>query len=277
MFNWSIRLFRIAGIQLAVHSTFFILLAWFAWTGWDAAVAVKEPGYIGALLNSAFLGVFFICVVLHELGHAAAARRFGIQVPRILLLPIGGMAQMESMPRTPRKEFVIAIAGPAVNFLIIGVLMIFAPFPSEDIGDFVGSFLGLSSVEPDLRWPQFLMAVNLLMGCFNLLPVFPMDGGRVLRSLLVTRLPYVKATFVAATVAKVLAGLGILAALFWYTPPRFQMAVLFVFIFFAGEAEYRMVRRQEEAEARWRKMLEDLETARRQEPPSLPGPANPAP
>ena len=273
MFNWSIRLFRISGIQLAVHSSFFLLLAYVAWLGWTEAVSDHQPGYIGALVNCGFLAVFFVCVVLHELGHATAARHFGIRVPRILLLPVGGMAQMEAMPKSPSKEFVIAIAGPAVNFLIIGLLMVVAPFPSEQIGDFVRSFLGLPynpNTDLDLHWPQFLMATNLLMGCFNLIPVFPMDGGRVFRAFLASRLPYTRATFIAATVAKILAGLGILAALFWYQEPRIQMAILFVFIFFAGEAEYRMVKRQEDDEARWRRMLEELESSRKDEPPPIP-------
>src|SRR5882757_9155424 len=104
MLSWSIRLFRIFGIQLAVHATFFLLLGYIAWSGWTDAVAQGFPGISGALLNSAYLLIFFVCVVLHELGHALTARRFGVGVPRILLLPIGGMAEFDSIPRKPSRE-----------------------------------------------------------------------------------------------------------------------------------------------------------------------------
>jgi Zn-dependent protease len=271
MLNWSIRLFRIAGIQLAVHSTFFLLLGYVAWMGWSAAVEVHEAGYLGALLASALLLVFFSCVVLHELGHAFAARAFGIRVPRILLLPIGGMAQMESIPKSPLKEFIIAIAGPAVNFLIIGILCCFVSIPWNEMGSFVSAiFSPASETEgPDVGWLQFLILVNFIMGTFNLIPVFPMDGGRILRAFLATRLPYVKATFVAATVAKILAVAGVCVALFWYEKRHYQLATLFAFIFVVGEMEYRAVRRREEAEERWRRTLEEIASLPI-EPPEMP-------
>jgi Zn-dependent protease len=273
MFNGSIRLFRIAGIQLSVHSTFFLLLAYVAWAGWEEAVVLHQPGYIGVVVNTLYVLVFFTCVVLHELGHAFAARHYGIAVPQILLLPIGGMAQMSAIPRNPWQEFVITIAGPAVNFSIIAMVMIFAPFHAEQIFAHVREFLGLR-VEPGtdmhLGLPQMLMLMNLLMGCFNLIPVFPMDGGRMLRATLATRLPYVKATFIAVTLAKVLAVAGILVALFWFKPPHIQMAILFGFIFFAGQAEYRMVQRREIEDARWRQMLAELHARSMAQPPELP-------
>lgn len=270
MLNWSIRLFRVAGIQLAVHSTFLLLLGYMAWEGWTEAVAAHEVGYIGALINSFYIVVFFTCVVLHEFGHALAARWYGIDVPRILLLPIGGMAEFASIPRKPSQEFVIAVAGPAVNFAIIAVLLIFTPFPSEHVGEFFSAFFSRSAdpgTEVKMGWWQLLMLMNLLMGCFNLLPVFPMDGGRILRALLATRLPYPQATFAAATVAKMLASVGILLALFWFNPRHYQMAVLFGFIFFAGEAEYRMVQRREKDEQRWRQVLAEYAAASSKPPP----------
>ena len=273
MLNWSIRLFRIAGIQLAVHSTFFLLLAYYAWDGWQSASRYGESGLVGALSSASSVLFLFIFVILHEFGHAFAARHYGIAVPQILLLPIGGMAQMSSIPRNPWQEFVITVAGPAVNFAVIGLTMIFAPFHTGPILANLREFLGLrvaAGTETDLGWPQLIMLMNLLMGCFNLIPVFPMDGGRMLRAALASRLPYVKATFVAATIAKVLAVVGILLALFWFKPARFQTAILFGFIYFAGQTEYRMVKRREEEDERWRQTLAELHAAHHVAPPPLP-------
>ncbi|MFT3866927.1 MAG: site-2 protease family protein [Nibricoccus sp.] len=261
MLNGSIRLFRVAGIQLSVHNTFFLLLAYYAWDGWQDAGGHGSAGAISALVSASLVLFLFIFVVLHEFGHAFAARHYGIAVPRILLLPIGGMAQMSAIPRNPWQEFVITIAGPAVNFAIVGFMMIFAPFHTEQILAHVRQFLGLKvtpGTDMELAWPQFIMLMNLLMGCFNLIPVFPMDGGRMLRATLASRLPYVKATWIAATIAKVLAVAGVLLALFWFDPARIQLALLFGFIFFAGHSEYKMVQRREAEDAQWRQMLAEL-------------------
>ena len=273
MLNGSIRLFRIFGIQLSVHSTFFLLLAYAAWTGWHnpPVEPLAYPLY-GALINVVALAVFFTCVVLHELGHALTARRFGVGVPRILLLPIGGMAEFDSIPRKPRSELLIALAGPAVNFAIVGVLLLFVPFPGEQIGPLVRSIFSTSpeGAGPPMSMVQeiltTLLVMNLIMGCFNLVPVFPMDGGRVLRALLATRLNYERATFYAATVAKVLATIAVLVAL---SHQKWQLAVLFAFIFFAGEMEYRAVKRRERDDERWGQVRVELEAA--QLPPPLPG------
>ncbi|MFT3780977.1 MAG: site-2 protease family protein [Nibricoccus sp.] len=272
MLKGSIRLFRIGGIELAVHGTFFILLAYVAWMGWREAIAVHEPGYAGALVNSMYVIVFFACVVLHEFGHAFAARYFGIAVPRILLLPIGGMAQMASIPRKPSREFIVAIAGPAVNLAIIVVLLLFDHFPGEQIRWYMRYFFDLRTtggVVVELSLTQLLIMMNTLMGCFNLIPVFPMDGGRILRALLATRLPYVTATFVAATIAKVFATSGVILSLFWFREPRYLTALLFGFIFFVGEIEYRSLKRREEEDARWRRVLAELRAAS-PEPPVTP-------
>ena len=107
MLGWSMNLFRIRGIQLSVHASFALLLAYVGWEGWTAA------GWHGAVWTLAYVLALFACVTLHELGHAVAARRFGVRVPRILLLPIGGMAEMDTIPRRPREEIIIALAGPA--------------------------------------------------------------------------------------------------------------------------------------------------------------------
>lgn len=253
MLKGSIRLFRLFGIQLSVHWTFFLLLGYVAWEGWRDALASgqAELPVFGALAYVVGLVVFFACVVLHELGHALTARRFGVGVPRILLLPIGGMAEFDSIPRKPSSEFLIALAGPAVNFVIVAVLLgCGVVFPGAQILEFLRFVFSAhqGGVEIDMTFWQELLTMNLIMGCFNLVPVFPMDGGRVLRALLAMRLEYVRATFIAATLAKVLAAS---AAVLAVTYGRVQPAVLFGFIFFAGEMEYRAVVRREWEVKRW--------------------------
>jgi len=172
---------------------------------------------------------------------------FGIRVRRILLMPIGGMAQFDDVPRQPWREFLITIAGPAVNFAIAGLLALWVgrpvgwPFSGDDYETRVFGFA------------QLLLTWNLLLGVVNLVPVFPMDGGRIFRALLATRLPYLQATFWAATVGKALAIVGALLALFVWNLP--MLAVLFGFIFFVGEAEYRTAKYRELEEARYREML----------------------
>jgi Zn-dependent protease len=245
MLSWSFNLFRIRGIQLSVHVSFFLLLAWVAKEGWDA------ERWNGVIWSTSTLVAFFTCVVLHELGHSFTALRFGIGVRRILLMPIGGMAEFDGIPRQPSRELLITLAGPAVNFVIAGALW----FHARTLGEVV-----LLHSADGLLYQVFI--ANLVMGCFNLLPAFPMDGGRILRAALASRMPYLRATAIAATIGKVvcLVGMGIAA---WNEV--WLVAVLFGFIFFAGEAEYRAVRRRELDEARWREML-----ARFQAPSDVP-------
>ncbi|MDF3059591.1 MAG: peptidase [Rariglobus sp.] len=235
MLGWSMNLFRIRGIQLSVHVSFLLLLAYVAWEGWTAAA------WRGAVWMICGVSLMFVCVTLHELGHAAAARWFGIRVPRILLLPIGGMAEMDEIPRRPRDEIIIALAGPAVNYLIIGALMIFVRFPQgmEHLRYLELTPAGLG---------RYLVLANVIMGVFNLLPAFPMDGGRVLRALLAMRTSYLRATQIAAGVGKVLALAGAVCFLFYH---YYHGAVLFAFIIFAGEQELRAVARMETSVRYW--------------------------
>jgi Zn-dependent protease len=236
MLGWSINLFRVRGIQLSVHSSFFLLLAWSANDGWKEDRFVGMAWYVGILL------AFFVCVVLHEFGHSFTARHFGIGVRRILLMPIGGMAEFTSIPREPHRELLITLAGPAVNFVIAGLIWLFVR-PSEG-PEYTANVTGLL---------QLLLHWNLVMGVFNLLPAFPMDGGRILRALLAWKMPYVRATFWAATVGKIVTVIGALFAAF--VSHSFLVTVLFIFIFFAGEMEYRAVKQREMEDAHWRELL----------------------
>lgn len=235
MLRWSINLFRVFGIQLAVHVSFLLLLAYFCWDGW------REGGTRGALWELLLVTLFFCCVVLHELGHSLTARRYGVQVPRILLMPIGGMAEFDRIPRRPKSELLITIAGPAVNFTLAAVLV---PMVWTDLwSDVAVPLYGHRQMLIELA------LANVVMGTFNLLPVFPMDGGRILRALLATRLDYLRATYWASLSGKILAAILALVAAFYFENP--VLAVLFAFIFVAGDAEYRQLLRREQEAAYW--------------------------
>lgn len=265
------NLFRVRGIQLAVHSTFFLLLAYVGWEGWKPDPAENYAGgWPGVFWNVVIMLTFFGCVVLHELGHALTAMRFRVGVRRILLMPIGGMAEFDSIPREPGRELIITLAGPAVNFAIAAVLALLVALPA-------GWPFGTYAYQDDARgFLQLLLHWNLVMGCFNLVPVFPMDGGRILRALLAIRSPYLRATRIAANVGKLLALAAVGIALFarelgLAQEPAYLLAALFTFILFAGELELLAAERREREEAHWRRMLTQLYGQPRimEEPPLL--------
>src|ERR1700724_1704719 len=176
--SWSIPILRVAGIQLRIHITFLLLIGWIA---------------LGSASAVVFVLLLFLCVVLHEFGHALAAKGYGINTPDITLLPIGGVARLERIPEEPKQELVIAAAGPAVTAII--ALSLFVVIASRG-----GAELGGSLQSGDLVVNLFKLNVWLLL--FNLIPAFPMDGGRVLRALLATRLSYARATQIAASVGQ---------------------------------------------------------------------------
>jgi Zn-dependent protease len=237
MLGWSINLFKVFGIQLAVHASFVLLLAYYGYEGW------VESGVPGLLWSVGLIVLFFVCVILHELGHSLTARRYGVRTARILLLPIGGMAELEQIPRKPSAELLITVAGPAVNFVLAALLLPFAwqgIFSAEEVALYSPAGLVIQ-----------LCIANLIMGTFNLVPVFPMDGGRILRALLAIQLPYVRATYWAVMVGRVLA---VLLAGWALYRENYLLAVLFMFIFFAGATEYRQTLRREQEEAYWAEM-----------------------
>ena len=260
MLGWSINLFRIFGIQLSVHASFVLLLAYAGWEG-----SLDGSGWPGMVESIFQVVLFFICVVLHELGHSLTARRYGVKVPRILLMPIGGMAEFDRIPRQPSAEFIITINGPLVNFAIVLILWAVVGLPrgllwNPQLSD---SFF--------TRQAQILLCWNAVMGCFNLLPVFPMDGGRIFRAILATRLPYLRATFWAARIGQILAVLLVATAIYihWW-----MLAVLFGFIFMVGGAEYKTLLRREQESAYWAEMAKrvaiPVKTSDYDEPPSPP-------
>ena len=257
MLGWKIKLFRIAGIRLAVHYSFLLLLGYAAWDG------ARSGGLGGALLEMTLLVAFFACVVLHELGHCYAAHRFGIRANQILLMPIGGMAEFERIPREPRMEMTIAIAGPLVNVAIMVVLVGFLRFK--------GAFS--DGPAADAVWSGangFFLQIffaNAAMATLNLLPVFPMDGGRVLRAALATRKPYLRATQLASMVAKVIGCIGIAIGV-WYG--LWLLALLFAFVIFVGNLEVRSVERSERERQHWDEYWKRYHEMLVEAPPVLP-------
>ena len=220
--KWSLKLARIAGVDVFVHVTFAILIVWIAIGAW-----VQEGSVEAVVRGLTFMTGLFTCVVLHELGHALAARRYGIRTRDITLLPIGGMARLEQMPEKPAQEFVVALAGPAVNLVIATLL--------ATVLQLTGSWNPEADPNP-LRGPllQGLLLVNVVLFVFNLLPAFPMDGGRALRALLASRMEYVRATNIAAHLGQAMALLFGLLGLFGN--PLLVFIALFVWIGAAAEA-----------------------------------------
>ncbi len=226
--KWSFRIGSPFGIPVRVHLTFLLLPAWYGAMVW------KQSGSMEAVLEGlAFILALFACVVLHELGHALVARRYGIPTRDITLLPIGGVARLEKMPDDPRQELWVALAGPAVNVAIAGTIFLLvqigASIPRLDAVSLTGG-----SFVARVMW------VNILLVLFNLLPAFPMDGGRILRALLAMRLDYSRATQIAAVIGQSMAFLFGFIGLF--SNPMLILIGLFVWIGAAQEANMVQMR-----------------------------------
>jgi Zn-dependent protease len=228
--KWSWRVGSIAGIGLYVHATFVLLLAWVAIGEYQTSRST------GAALNGVlFVLAVFATVVLHELGHALTARRYGIRTRDITLLPIGGVARLERMPREPKEELVVALAGPAVNVVIAGLLYVWLFFTGGVPAIVDSASMGAGFLER--TFAARLLAVNLWLVLFNLIPAFPMDGGRVLRAVLAMRSgDYAQATEAAARVGRFFALVFGIVGLFIVGNPFLVFIALFVWLGAAGEA-----------------------------------------
>jgi Zn-dependent protease/CBS domain-containing protein len=214
--RWSYRIGSVAGTDIKVHVTFLLLLGWFAFEAYTTA------GPAAAIDTTLFILALFACVTLHEFGHIFMARRFGVRTPDVILLPIGGVARLERIPENPKQELLIAIAGPLVTLAIALVLYFVLLITGTPV----------PLLPPEVEAGPFaarIMAVNIFLLGFNLIPAFPMDGGRVLRALLATRVGLVRATRAAATVGQVLAvGMGL------YGLTGSPILVLIAFFVFLG-------------------------------------------
>jgi stage IV sporulation protein FB len=219
--SWTINLGRVAGTEIKVHLTFFILVAFWAVAGY------QQGGPAGAVAACILLFALFACVLLHEFGHILMARQFGVRTPDVILLPIGGVARLERIPDEPRQELLIALAGPAVTLAIVVVL-----YALLALGGPAPRFGGL---DPDGPFLETLMRVNFFLLVFNLFPAFPMDGGRVLRAVLASRMGLVSGTRVAARFGQASA---IAAGLYGLTTgqPLLTLVALFVFLGAGAEA-----------------------------------------
>jgi Zn-dependent protease/CBS domain-containing protein len=236
--RWSFRIATVSGIPIYVHATFVALIAFLFLSDWMHGRDVRAA-FAGVLYVLAIFGA----VVLHEFGHALMARRYGIRTRDITLLPIGGLARLERLPSVPRQELWVALAGPAVNValaVIAGVLIVLLPdspfvISAADRPRLDRAALGL----PTGVLPRFLVT-NIWLALFNLIPAFPMDGGRALRAILAERMDYVRATEKAATLGQGLA--LILGFIGLFTNPFLLFIALFVWMGASTEASSVSVR-----------------------------------
>lgn len=216
------RTFTLFGVPIRLHFTFILFFAF---------LLITARGAQSALINGVYIAAFFTSVLLHELGHSAVSRRYGIRTLEIVLYPIGGVARLERMPK-PKEELWIALAGPAVNVLIalaLGAWLLYAS----------GSIEWLSVLNPtDSNLFNRIALANLVLAAFNMLPAFPMDGGRVLRALLARSRPEDEATRLAATIGKVMA---VLMGIFGLLNGMLMLMFIAVFVYVAASAETAVV------------------------------------
>jgi Zn-dependent protease len=231
--RWSLKIGQVSGIDIKIHFTFVFVIIWAAVQG-----ASGLGGLRGGLFAAVSILLLFACVTLHELGHSLVARRLGVRVRDITLLPIGGIARLETLPKKPLYELLIALVGPAVNFVLaigLGLALVLVGSAGFllDLGNLSNSPNGayglLVGPRSTLSLIIYLLGANLILGLFNLIPAFPMDGGRVLRSLLATLTSYPRATRIAARVGQVMAVGLILLALSPVGNISLVLVALFVF------------------------------------------------
>ncbi|MBN2013257.1 site-2 protease family protein [candidate division KSB1 bacterium] len=226
--KWSLKLGTYRGIPVYIHATFVLIILWVALSHWlqSRDLATMANGIIFVLLIFSF-------VVMHEFGHALMAQKYGIKTRDITLLPIGGVARLEKMPDEPKQELLVALAGPAVNVALAGIFFVVLSFtsgfePLQTLTVTGGNLL------------ERLMIVNIFLVAFNLLPAFPMDGGRVLRALLAMKIEYSRATQIAATIGQ---GMALLFGFFGiFGNPFLLFIAFFVWIGAAQEAQMAKVR-----------------------------------
>ena len=245
--GWSFRIAKISGIDIKIHVTFFLilLLAALQW-----ASHTPESPLDGALFGVALMLLLFTCVTLHELGHSLAAQYFGISVREIVLTPLGGIAMITKTPDKPVHELVIAVAGPAVNVAIAIILFIVTGAHMHatllDARGSIGELFSRPSFDMMLLW---LFAANISLAVFNMIPAFPLDGGRVLRALLAMFMSFSTATTVAATIGQIAAiGLGVIG----FINGNFILILIAVFVFFgAGKKLCKPHQRRCSARGAW--------------------------
>lgn len=229
MFNsrYSLQLGKVKGIPIVVHWSFSIFIAFILYISWQNRFSTAETFWL-----ISFVLLLFGFVILHELGHATAARRYGISTRDIIISPIGGIARLEGLPSNPIKELIVAIAGPAVNLaLALLFFLIVIPFSR----DFIPTTDRIDLIASPLDYFRYLLLINLSLVIFNMVPAFPMDGGRVLRALLATKFSKIKATYYASMVAKVFALLFLVIGVYY---SHIVLAMIGGFVLFMSGSEY---------------------------------------
>src|SRR3954451_3174048 len=232
---WSFPIAVIAGTVVRVHITFLLFPIWIAGTHW------RLGGQAAALDGVIFIVLLFACVVAHEFGHILAARRYGIRTPDVTLWPIGGVASLERIPDNPREELVVALAGPAVNVVIAALLIAL-------MGATPDSAAMTALENPRAGLIPRLAAANIFLVVFNLIPAFPMDGGRVLRALIAMRVGRAQATRIAARIGQGAA--FVFAALGLFTNPMLIVIGLFIYLSATAEAQHVALQRRQSRPAR---------------------------
>lgn len=264
--NWSLKLITIRGIPIRVHISFLLVIAWAALLGLRGTdVGASGAGWLdGVVFMVAFVLLLFVCVVLHELGHSLVAQLFGIKVQDITLWPVGGVARMARLPEQPYQEFLITAAGPATNILLtillagltlvwIGPMTLLTLAASPRL---LALFLSRTDGQSLLI---LLLLNNLLLALFNLIPAFPMDGGRLLRSLLASVLPFGRATEIASLVGQ---GLAVVMAMIALLTGNFFLGLIGLFVFMAAW--------QERQQVTWRTSLHGLQVRQAMQPLGTP-------
>lgn len=222
--KWSFQIGKLFGIPIRVHVTFLFLLFFIGILG------SREAGASGAIFGMVSIVFIFLCVILHEMGHSLVAVHYGIDVKDIVLLPIGGISRMEEIPEDPKKEITISLVGPMVSFGLAILFFLISKAAGQST-----SITQLSLFEGNLVANLFW--INLILGMFNLIPAFPMDGGRVLRGILATGMDSLRATKIAVSVGQVFAIFLFFFGIFF----NWWMALIAIFIYLGAESEERMV------------------------------------
>ena len=254
----SFKIFTWFKIPVFIHWTFSLIFLYFVYLGF------QEGGISGIIESTGLLIALFTCVLLHEFGHSLMARRYNIDTQDIILTPIGGIARLEKMPEKPKQELLVAIAGPMVNVAIAVFIFLAAAilFFNDENGwwyfeNTISHWSSLGNGDPEMEqllknvesiipaWQRLLpqlLFLNIMMVVFNLIPAFPMDGGRVLRALLAMQAGRLKATMVAARIGQAIAILFVIVGIYFNA---FTMALIGFFVFTTARTEYAMVRLEE--------------------------------
>ncbi len=232
--KWSYTVARVSGIDIRIHATFALILALGAFQWGFPKGLDGESSFAGAVFGMGLMILLFTCVVLHELGHSLVAQRFGLTVREIVLLPIGGVARLEKNPEKPQHELLIALAGPLVN-VAIAVLLFFAGGVALNFGLVEAQSLLTADGPPTLAtlWGWLFLA-NVGLAVFNMIPAFPMDGGRVLRAALAMRLGFSRGTQIATVIGQAVAfAFGLLGVL----TGNFLLVIVALFVFMGAGQE----------------------------------------